>query len=484
MGPKYCVRFINSAPKPSDVLVAATSGTVRADSPPRHTSGQNRQVIRSRFGCEECRNRRVKCDEKFPVCLRCQRRGTFCHPKARPVGWRTEIPWLANPGLNPWKTRPNARLLQFWMEVTSNILTMSPDHNPLSFPLIPLLAESPSLLHAVQSVSAGYDVFFQQSSLDLCLRERGLALELLRKDLQEHTAGSPISPASVLSIFVLGISAPWIETSPHTYGQEHLVAGRIALKELLNNEKTRLDSITTFLLGWYLHWDMACSLVASVDGLLPLDPPELSLAFQYIHSSFHPIVGFSAGLFYVLSRLGHYCRQVYEHSQQRDEVLEIAFYQQLISWQPMCQEQDHVCMNDSFKYHGLITLGRVCGPVGMTSINKTKALEPIFKVQAEAQLREYTLKCLDAIFGVPLESACINYQAIPLLTAGSELTASDMATRERVIELFKALFSRNRLQVNIWAIELLEEIWVLRDLGIAMSWMELQTQKQWVLQFG
>ncbi|CAG8888530.1 unnamed protein product [Penicillium egyptiacum] len=370
------------------------------------------------------------------------------------------------------------------MEVASNILTMNPDHNPLSFPLIPLLAESPCLLHAVQSVSAGYEVFFQQSSLDLCLRERGLALELLRKDLQEHTAGSPISPASVLSIFVLGISASWVEASPHTYGQEHLVAGRVILDKLLKDEKTRLDSITTFLLGWYIHWDMACSLIASVDGLLPLDPTEFSLALQEIHSSFHPMVVFSTGLFYILSRLGRYCRQVYEHPQQRDEALEIALSEQLISWQPICQEQDHIYMDDSFKYHGLIMLGRVCEQVGKTSIDKTKAPEPAFEVQAEAQLREYTLKCLDAIFGVPLDSACINYQAIPLLTAGAELTDSDMDTRERVIELSKGLFSRNRLQVNIWAIELLEELWVLRDFGIAMSWMELQTLKQWVLQFG
>ncbi|KAM6525815.1 hypothetical protein FALCPG4_011350 [Fusarium falciforme] len=485
MGRKYCVRFINSAPDARDFPAVATSGTERAaDSKPRPASGQNRQVIRSRFGCEECRNRRVKCDEAFPVCLRCQRRGSVCRPRARPLGWRTEIPWLANPGLNPWKTRPNARLLQFWMEIASHILTMSPDHNPLSFPLIPLLAESPSLLHAVQSVSAGSEVFFQQSSLDLCLRERGLALELVRKELQEHTSGSPISPASVLSIFVLGISASWVETTPHTYGQEHLVAGRVMLDKLLKDEKTRSDSITIFLLGWYLHWDMACSLVASVDGLLPLDPPEMTLTLHEIQSDFHPMTGFSTELFYILSTLGRYCRQVCQHPQQRDEALEAAFHQHLISWQPKCEEQDHINMNDAFKYHGLITLGRVCQQASQASIDRTKPPEPITEVEGEAELREYTLKCLDAISGVPLDSLCINYQAIPLFTAGSELTSGDLASRGKVIELFRALYSRNRLQVNIWAIELLEELWALRDLGITMSWMELQTEKQWVLQFG
>ncbi|CAH0051501.1 unnamed protein product [Clonostachys solani] len=489
MGRKYCVRFINSAPEArgSPSAAADASGPERAaDSKPGPAApGQSRQIIRSRFGCAECRNRHVKCDEAFPVCQRCHRRGTVCRPRARPLGWRTEIPWLANPGLNPpWKTRPNGRLLQFWMEIASHILTMSPDHNPLSFPLIPLLAESPSLLHAVQSVSAGYEVFFQQSSLDLCLTERGLALEFVRKELQEHTAGSPISPASVLSVFVLGISASWVETTPTTYGQEHLVAGRIMLDKLLRDEKTRSDPITTFLLGWYLHWDMACSLVASLDGLLPLDPPEMGLTVREMQSSFHPMTGFSTELFYILSRLGRYCRQVCKHPQQRDEILETAFHQQLISWQPKCEAQDHVDLNDAFKYHGLITLGRVCGQASQASLDWTNAPGPTAEVEGEAKLREYTLKCLDATSAVPLESLCTNYLAIPLLTAGSELTSGDLASREKVIVLFRALYSRNRLQVNIWAIELLDELWALRDLGINLSWMELQTQKQWVLQFG
>ncbi|KAH6981560.1 fungal-specific transcription factor domain-containing protein [Ilyonectria sp. MPI-CAGE-AT-0026] len=488
MGRKYRVRFVNPAPNPLPPLPrppAAADAIANIDGEAQPRPCQNRQAIRSRLACEECRSRRVKCDEVFPVCLRCQRRGTVCHPRARPPGWHIEIPWLVNPGLNPWKTRPNARLLQFWLEIVSHILTMSPDHNPLSFPLIPLLADSPSLLHAVQSISAGYEVFFKLSELDLCLRERGLALQLIRKELQEHTAGSAISPASVLSIFVLGISASWAEAAPHTYGKEHLVAGRVMLDKLLNDDKTRSDPITTFLLGWYLHWDMACSLIASVDGLLPLDTLEMTLALREAQSSFHPMTGFSTELFRLLSSLGRHCRRVCEHgNQQRDEALETALYRQLVSWQSTCKGQDHVNMNESFKYHGLITLGRVCNQVGQPCLDKAKAPEWTSETEVEAQIRSCTLKCLDAIFVVPLDSPCINYQAIPLLTAGAELTSGDVLSRGKVVELFRAMYSRNRLQANLWAIELLEELWALRDLGISMSWMELQMQKQWVLQFG
>lgn len=37
--------------------------------------------LRSRFGCEKCRNKRVKCDEKRPLCGRCLMRGVQCKYK-------------------------------------------------------------------------------------------------------------------------------------------------------------------------------------------------------------------------------------------------------------------------------------------------------------------------------------------------------------------------------------------------------------------
>ncbi|KAJ5534747.1 hypothetical protein N7527_001001 [Penicillium freii] len=35
-------------------------------------------IVRSRSGCKACRQRRVKCDEKQPLCSACVRRGNKC----------------------------------------------------------------------------------------------------------------------------------------------------------------------------------------------------------------------------------------------------------------------------------------------------------------------------------------------------------------------------------------------------------------------
>lgn len=46
-------------------------------SPKKHT--------KSRFGCKECKLRRVKCDQTHPVCIRCQRRGSVCFSETDPT---------------------------------------------------------------------------------------------------------------------------------------------------------------------------------------------------------------------------------------------------------------------------------------------------------------------------------------------------------------------------------------------------------------
>ena len=68
------------------------------------------------------------------------------------------MPWMiTKPIAEPWLgiVNPKKKLLQYWLEKTNRIMTVCPENNPLSYPLLEHLVSTPSLLHVVQSVSAG-----------------------------------------------------------------------------------------------------------------------------------------------------------------------------------------------------------------------------------------------------------------------------------------------------------------------------------------
>lgn len=97
--------------------------------------------------------------------------------------------------------------------------------------------------------------------------------------------------------------------------------------------------------------------------------------------------------------------------------------------------------------------------------------------------RALAYETLESLFETPLDAPCIHSHSIPLLTAGSQLQHDNTSMRVKVIDRFKALFSTNRLMVNLWAIQLLEELWSLRDLGSSIIWLELLLSKSWTLNF-
>ncbi|KAL5334850.1 hypothetical protein BJX70DRAFT_343943 [Aspergillus crustosus] len=54
---------------------------------------QRRSHQKSRHGCQECKRRRVKCDESRPVCANCARRQTECeYDSSGPLRWMTDEP--------------------------------------------------------------------------------------------------------------------------------------------------------------------------------------------------------------------------------------------------------------------------------------------------------------------------------------------------------------------------------------------------------
>ncbi|KAH7124241.1 fungal-specific transcription factor domain-containing protein [Dactylonectria macrodidyma] len=433
----------------------------------------------SKFGCKECKSRRVKCDETFPTCLRCRRRGTLCLAAARPTQWLAEMPSIMLKSVQePWPgaVNPNKRLLHNWLNNTSRMMALSPTNNPLSLPLVRHLLSTPSLVHAVQCLSAGEEGFFEPPTLRAYFRERGLAIQALRHELEDSTS---IKPSSVLTVFLLGISASWTKDKPDDYGKEHLSAARILLNRMLAEDRHRDDLLVQYIIGWYLYWDMTCAFIAEPDDTSCSYATEMPASMRSMLSSFHPMIGFSAKLFYLLGNLGRYCRRVMETG-RRDILLEVKFEEQLFAWNPEHEDHALVDMSYAYRHHGLIMLYQVCGRPprqGSTQQIMNAAQDSV------CLRRHLALDSLKKLLSIPINAPSINFQSMPLLTAASELWQGDTKIRLEVVERFKAIYSTNRVIINLWAINLLEELWECCDSGNMVLCLELLLSKNWFLNF-
>ncbi|CAG7925227.1 unnamed protein product [Penicillium olsonii] len=435
---------------------------------------------RSHLGCRECRQRKVKCDETFPVCKRCQRRGSVCQPALRASQWRLEIPWLGDPGQSKnfitLKTtaKVDSRLMRYWLEGMSQILALDPNNNPFSFPILKYVSTSPSLVYVLQGVSAAHEQYFQQSNMSTSLEERSKALASLRMELQ--TSGS--LSHSFLALLMLGMSSSWITMGPDDYGREHLLAARTVAEMVVEKNDLQITELDHLNMGIYVYWDMACSFC-----LDPADHPvnrvdSIDSYARQARNKFHAITAHSIDLYHLLGQLGRYCRLVVE-SGDRNLEYEAKAEMSLHSYTSIECDPAARLLTEAFRKHGLLLLYRFCGKPGISSPG---ILEPM---AVSTYTRQLALEVIDLILQTPPDSPCLNLHAIPLLSAGAEMTSFDIEERNGVRQRLNAVYSTNRLVPTLWVIDLLEELWVLHDAGIThITWLELMLIKNWRLRVG
>ncbi|CAI0645303.1 unnamed protein product [Colletotrichum noveboracense] len=371
--------------------------------------------------------------------------------------------------------------MNYWLENTSRMMTVTPEDNPLSFPLVEHLLYTPSLLYAVQSIGAGQEGFFYQTALKTCLQQRGLAIQSLRKELQNP---DQIKPATVLSVFLLGVSASWTEDKPRCYGKEHMSGARTLLERLLVDEDKQHDPVVQYILGWHLYWDMTCAFVADPGDYKFSAQAERSI-LQAVESGqeFHSMTGISSVLFYHLASVGRHCRRVVQTG-AADPDLEASFERTFLAWKPRHSDRTLVEMSLAYRNHGLVMLYEICGRRDQPQTNgEYRGLATRNDTRTRHAIRSLAFDSLERLLQTPVDAACINFHSMPLLTAGAQLQHNDTIVRVQVVERFKALYSTNRIAVNLWAIELLQELWDLRDNGNPTSWLELLLSKDWTLNF-
>ncbi|KAK6815256.1 hypothetical protein RU639_008604 [Aspergillus parasiticus] len=473
----YRVRFASQG-EPSRNTVKSES-FIRSHSPDTPESSPTRQ--RSRSGCRECRQRKVKCDETYPVCQRCQRRGSVCQPALRTSQWQFEVPWLANAPLKTITLAPfadinvDARLMRYWLEATSQMLSVDSSNNPFSFPILKYVAGSPSLVHFLQSASAAQEAYFYQPEMSVSLAKRGQALSALRQELQTHS--SSLSHC-FLTLLMLGMSSSWMAMGPTDYGREHLLAAPAVADMILKEKDSNNEELDHLTMGIYIYWDMACSFC-----LEPVDHPterngSLETYVKQARHKFHPITTHSIDLYHLLGQVGRYCRVIVDGG-PRDLIFEVSSETSLIEYESIETDTMAKSLTEAFRKHGLLLLYRFCGKPG--------AFQPSGTILAETEhyTHQLALDIIELILSIKSCSPYVNIQAVPLLNAGAEMTSLDSFQRNQIRQRLKEVYSTNRLVSTLWVLELLEELWVVHDTGMThITWLQLMLSKNWRLRVG
>ncbi|KAJ3533074.1 hypothetical protein NM208_g8152 [Fusarium decemcellulare] len=418
-----------------------------------------RQHARSKSACRECRLRRVKCDERYPVCRHCERRGVVCNPAPRNTTWKLELPLLIQQACSRDGTAPSM-LLQYYFEQVCHIMVLDPEINPLALPLLDLFKESSALLHVVQSIAAAHRDGFSNSSTRECLVERKRTLSSIQKELSKARK-RPVP--TFLAIFLLGISSPWIEGN---MGLEHLVGAR-AIIDLILDDPAAIpsDPAIQLIVGIYIWWEMAASFNLEHQLHKPLATDFISKAVQASRIEYHPLAGYSLEMFYMVANVTHYCRGILD-GELRDFALEARLEDEMLAWTPSRDDELLLLLSDAYRKHGLIQLHRICGP-GLEQSQQGN----------ERMIQQWASEAMDSLLQIPLTSPYLNFQPIPLLSAASEIPSHKLEQREEVKLRFKAIYSLNRLPVMLDAIALLEEIWELRRVGITTLWLVILLER-------
>lgn len=369
-------------------------------------------------------------------------------------------------------SRADNRLLKYWLEKASSILVIDPNNNPFSFGILRYLETSKSLIYAIQSLSVAHEAFFSPSALPRhSFEDRGSALLHIQRELQQT---NPPSHGSLLSAILLGLGSAWVyHETDDNFGMKHLHGARAILDILLAEPGSENDSFLRLAVAAYLGWDQATAFLLHPRDQIPLYSPELYRCIQVMRSEYNATVGYAIELMYLLGNVGRYCRTIIDTGLRNIE-LEANLEEQLLTYEPTGEDRNSHLVNHAFQKHGLIMLYRAIELAPATLLFDDIMLDYYSKDQIVSQ---YANDILEYIYSIPENNCYHSILSQPLFTAGLELTKDDAANREKVRERFRKQFSLTRLPDNLRAIELLDEIWNLRDSGYSISWVTFSLQK-------
>lgn len=471
---------------------------------------------RSPSGCREYTRRR---DQPIPMRADYHKQGQAA---TRQTDWQHREPWARQheeyrhaPASNKprWEcAKANEKShMRYSMERASHLMVNDPEENHLPFPILEYVRRWLSFKHTPHSFGASHRTYLYPES------PAGFLVNGVSASNQE------LFPRFV-SVMLAGLSTAWTNPPNAEFDQQHLQDARDLVDIMLSESKGRdtRPPYFNFVVGAFVYWDMATSFLVPVNQQLPLNTSEMYAAVLDVGQEYHPIAGYTTDIFYLLGTVGRYCRSVVETG-VRDESLEAVLEEELENWEPNLENPELGLMSNAFRMHGLISLAGICyrrqnvntpqEHRDLSVIMGTEVQEQIEEWQnpktppagdnitdqgqgpeheddtepdefLEAMVRMRALSVVRDLASIPTDNACINLQAIPLFTAGSELTRSDQKERQIVIRRFRELYLMNHLRTNLSALEILPEIWARKDRGESTSWLDVMVEKGWSMMLG
>lgn len=190
----------------------------------------------------------------------------------------------------------------------------------------------------------------------------------------------------------------------------------------------------------------------------------------------HPMYGKCSRLLLILANVGRYCRLVHDMPQNRNPTQEAMLEAQLHSWATDPPNPDLGHLYEAFRNHGLAFLGR-----SRAHAQRGCPTDLAVAGAQESLILEYAKETVRHLLLIPASSYSLNFQSLPLVAAGSELTQSDDFLRDQVRGRLRAIYSLNRLPTNSTAGRLIEELWEARDSGNSSFWLSHTLQRGWRL---
>lgn len=427
-------------------------------------SKQNR--TKSRSGCEQCKRRKVKCDEKRPVCTRCQLRHETCTGNFSHDVWQIERPWISQERAPSAPSALENDTLRHWYD--SACLSMAifyPPANPLSHTLSGWLRHSKALRHTLESVSEAHQQHFLPDKLSSALQTRGLAISSLRKEIDRlqssQTKHQTLLRTTILSSLILFVSSAWLDPSGKDSGIIFLSGISNTVESLANASPT--DPFTFYLFGLYLYCEAFSSFLVPTGSPYPSTASVLrAVQRQPFDSLIHPVTGVSSTLCPLISEAGQYFRRVLDSGSTfmptyRD------LEKRLRDWEPpkAAPKQERLLqLAEGYRSIGLIMLYQANATQGQGTSEGSSLIEMVLEVMK-------TLRY------VPDEDPLLNWVGPLLVITGPELPATFVEERALVETLFQRLAKWTRIQTYNRGLELVREVWKLRDLGIEVSWLEV-----------
>jgi transcriptional activator protein UGA3 len=469
------------------------------------------RVKRSRQTCFLSRPRltsprKKKCDGALPTCRACHRLNFACRrqdprqsrkpgrprkstPAASGTGIENTAPspyapnlapdvsalWLKNgsPGKHVHGSAHRRLALRYYTQALAVLVTTTPENNCFLSVFLPLAMESPLFLEAILAWSTAHLAVYNDMYRDVALTSRNLSLSSLATAIQlpdrqpEMELGSCLVQCAIDSI--TGDTRQWYT---------HLVGAHAVIRTTCYHEgSSGLDARPfktvegRWLLSSFAYHDIMMAVVEDRTPLLvaghywfPEDEPNLPDTYVGLGSTLLYIISQTCVLNVdmMASREGPEAGNLSARAQELESRLN------QWSYSPHGVSADLINLAEMYRSAALIHLYRV---IRRNLPGLANTLDRKISAQIEAMFNR--------LKAIPQRSFAESSMLFPLFMAGGE--AEELETisivRDRMSDIAKY---RKFSNVKV-ALEVLEEVWRLRQDGQEADWRDVLGRWQWIL---